>query len=919
VSACGRLLPRPRALSALCLALLCAGWPAESASGAVPCKEPAEAPPEALDETVACWRLYGDEIRARAALDALSKTGREGKDRAALHRALQEAGRGAYKKAIARLERVARRHPDWLGASVQLGRLLKETGEHRRARSVLDRLAKLHDEGSVRTSQDLAWLGEALTLLDFPRDANDIFREAVRADRRNVHALLAWGRLLLAKHNPKEAVESFRDALKVWPGHPEALALEARARFEAGGDVAGAGKLLRQALARNPDLKEGLLLQATIALFLEDREGARATVQRILERNARDRDALALLGAAAFLESGHKAVGRFWKKARAVNPRDAAFWHRIAFFAERFHRYEQGVRALDRALGLDPSYTPALVDLGLAHSRLGDDSKARVFVAKAREQDPFDRRAYHLSEGYYATVRKDYRSFDAGGTTYLLHKSEAEVLKELVPRWVEAGHAHYRARYGGALPHPLRVEVFKAPQTFAVRAVGLPRFWAHGVCFGRILALRSPAAGDFNAREVLTHEMSHAYHLQLTGGRVPRWFTEGLAELDTMQADPTLAREIDEPMAERHRAGEMVSICGLSNAFVKARTGGALVQAYMQARLVLEWIAARGGPNALRAMLQSFKESSDHGAALKAGLKLSCRQADRAFSKWTEERLAPLLPPHPHVPHGLPPRPVLEARAKQGDGRAGALLAAGLQRAGRTGEALEVLDALGPGPPPEADLVRARVRAADGDARGAEQLLSSLEARGHGGAQVIALRAELASEGGDPAAAARLWAKTAELAPPSSELLASWSRALEAAGREDEARAVNLRRAELDEHSGTLREQIASKAVARGKPREAKAAIRLLMEVRPLSGETWRLRGRLAMMDGRRCGDAVKAFERARDLGARLDETSLLDEAECRLSAGDEEGARRLLRLLSATRPDHPRLKELKGRLERKR
>ena len=81
--------------------------------------------------------------------------------------------------------------------------------------------------------------------------------------------------------------------------------------------------------------------------------------------------------------------------------------------------------------------------------------------------------------------------------------------------------------------------------TTAIRTVGLPDIGALGVCFGQVITAMSPATGDINWGMVLWHELGHVFAIQLSNSRVPRWFTEGLSEYETLIARPEWRREND--------------------------------------------------------------------------------------------------------------------------------------------------------------------------------------------------------------------------------------------------------------------------------------------------------------------------------------------------------------------------------------
>ena len=96
------------------------------------------------------------------------------------------------------------------------------------------------------------------------------------------------------------------------------------------------------------------------------------------------------------------------------------------------------------------------------------------------------------------------------------------------------------ARYGFEPKAPVLVEVFGKADDFSVRTLGLPGIPALGACFGGLITLDSPQAlppGQFLWASTARHEFAHVMSLQLSGGQVPRWFTEGLSVLEEEPLD----------------------------------------------------------------------------------------------------------------------------------------------------------------------------------------------------------------------------------------------------------------------------------------------------------------------------------------------------------------------------------------------
>ena len=105
----------------------------------------------------------------------------------------------------------------------------------------------------------------------------------------------------------------------------------------------------------------------------------------------------------------------------------------------------------------------------------------------------------------------------------------------------EEAFAKLQERYGYRPSGPIRIELYRSHADFSVRTLGLTGLGALGVAFGPVLVMDSPSAmepGEFNWGSTLWHELAHVYAIRKSGGRVPRWFTEGLSVLEERRARP---------------------------------------------------------------------------------------------------------------------------------------------------------------------------------------------------------------------------------------------------------------------------------------------------------------------------------------------------------------------------------------------
>ena len=124
-------------------------------------------------------------------------------------------------------------------------------------------------------------------------------------------------------------------------------------------------------------------------------------------------------------------------------------------------------------------------------------------------------------------------------------KHETPMLDRYVPRMLDEAWTVFKAHYGFVPSTPVYIEMYESREQFSVRSSGLPDLGIEGVCFGHVVSALSPSAEPFNWGNVLWHELAHVFAIQLSKNHVPRWFTEGLSEYETMIHRPEWKRELD--------------------------------------------------------------------------------------------------------------------------------------------------------------------------------------------------------------------------------------------------------------------------------------------------------------------------------------------------------------------------------------
>lgn len=752
---------------------------------------------------LAGWRLS----EAEALLFGAATAAAESTELAVL-RARLDFQRSRFDAVVSRLEPVVAAHPEAFEARVVLGEALMARGQRQRAFDALDPMATEYSEGRVLTARDLMWLAMGLWMTGYPKNANQIFAESIDKDPRLQQARVAWAGLFVDKYNFKDADLLYLEVLKAEPTSTSALLGRARVDILSDRDLVSARDKATSVLASAP---EHVPAHNLLALLDLHNDAPREAVARLKAQSLRlapaDPEALALLASAFAIDDDAEGFKAAEARALASNPKDAAFYTTVSEHLSRVHRYAEAA-ALDRkAIALDPEHYKAYANLGIGMSRLGDDEQAKAWLERAFDGDPYDVRTFNLLDQFYDGIIKRYRWVEVGPMRLRVHESEEAVLARYVPALMTEAYRHLVAKYGMRPEPPVHVELYPDPQLFAVRSVGLPRLAAHGICFGHVITARSPAPGDFNWAEVVWHELSHVFHIQLSKSRVPRWFTEGLAVYEATEGRPEWRREMDDTLLAWRQAGKLRGIADFDLAFTQARSLDDIVLAYYHAYRVAEFIDTTFGTKRLKRMLELWGQKKQTPAVFSEALGVRDLGAfDARFLAWLDQKLAHLsasfrLNPGLVAADAEPLGKAADLAPADAEAQAKAAVAwfgrADAETAARYAAAALAIDA----DQPQALLVRALSRAKGDDAAGARQDAERLVSAGRDGVDVRRLLAGLAEKAGDVKAAAAHLKRAVAIDPQAGELVYKLIALYDAAGRGDDAWRWRRQMATLDQGS----------------------------------------------------------------------------------------------------------------------
>ncbi|MBK8234708.1 MAG: tetratricopeptide repeat protein [Deltaproteobacteria bacterium] len=552
--------------------------------------------------------------------------------------------RGQLREAEALLEEAVRKHAD---APALLGDLVAvrvDTGRRADAttKKLIDRLYDAYDAGKVDDAASL--LAVAIAALARGgkggyHDANMVLEEAEAKTPVEAgswvgdRVRLLRAAVFLEKYAADEAATTFELLLARDPWHPDALAGMAMVHIE-NLRFAPASRAAAEALMVDPKHPEAHAALARIAL-IEGRadevashtSGAALTIDPTHERS------LAVLAALAIARADDKGYAATRDRVLARNPVDGFFFKDLSDILGFLHLYPEADEVLREGAALAPNDPYVQSALGLNLLRLGNETDGRAALERSWKGDPFNARTRNVLDLYENQLDKHYDVESAGGFTVRLPKQDREfvqpVLLEFATRSRKALDGFYHVDAG-----KLRLEFFASPDEFSVRTVGVPSLGAVAVCFGPLITFIGPYSGRVNLDLVMRHELAHVYAIRRSKGRVPRWFTEGLSEWESEQADPAWARESAALLTEARRLGKLRKLSELELAFIRAESPIMMEAAYATAAYAIRYLAATYGRDKLIAILDGYASGKQTPELFEQHLGKPLSTVEGEFETW---------------------------------------------------------------------------------------------------------------------------------------------------------------------------------------------------------------------------------------------------------------------------------------------
>ncbi len=708
--------------------------------------------PEQADALLAKARLqvltgrYADAVKTASKASSL---GKKSKIEAAPIIAEALASQGKVKEAIEAVKDVSD-EDEAHRARLVLGELLIRTGKRGEASVPLHKIAEAYNDDTIneKNPEGLAIVARAAHLLRVPRDANEAFKEALAAGgNKSVETLLWHGELFLDKYDPGNAGVSVRDALKLAPKDPRVHVAMAHIKLESSMDFAAAESEIKEALEVNPNLVSAYAIRVGLALRTMDIAAADAAIAKGLAIDPTDLEMLSMKAATRYLADDLPGYEAAKKQVLSLNPQYSTFFQIVTEYAEWEHRYEDIVKMMEEAITIDSQDMKAYSTLGLNRIRLGDDKGGIDALNKSWKKDPFNVRAHNTLNLFEKTIPRDYLTTDGTRFRIRYHKAEKAVLERYVPKMLDQAWESMVKRYGFTPKMPVSIELYADSEDFSIRTSGLPNVGIQGVCFGQSLAALSPGAGPFNWGNVLWHELGHVFAIQQSKNHVPRWFTEGLSEYETIIARPEWRREEEPALFAGLNGGRIPPLEGFNRAFTHVDSVADVTMAYYAASQLVVFMADQYGFAKVVDMLPRWGKGQRTPDVVQGALGVSHEEVDKQFRVWLKKRLARYE--GQYIPD-LHAQPLAEARkALRSDPKNPkklVKLSLSLFASGEDAEALAVLEEAAQLDPknPDVHYIRARLAIEHKKFDDAAKIIDKMIADGHDGYQVRIKAADLA-------------------------------------------------------------------------------------------------------------------------------------------------------------------------------
>ena len=597
--------------------------------------------------------------QSQAALEELSDLAVANDPAVQVQRAQLLAGMGRQEEALSLLKEHLAANPDSIGGHYELGAISESAGNIAAAKAAFQWFVdkpqdflerwQMHDRtGPFESAADVTTIGRALdrwaTLHEQYRNNPQLDKTILnifvgaydRIDRGYWPAHVAAGEYFLSHDQAEEAAKELTAALKANPNDRRAIALMgaiALAHFS----FEGAEQAIAAIRAVNAEAIEANLLETRDWLLQRRPELAFAPLQRVLDAQPKNIEAMGLLAAIYGLQLKDDKTAEVLASVDQIDPNNASAYYEVAQQFSAVRQYPRSAAMFKKAIERAPWWTAARNGLGLLYTQSGDEDLARTVLNEARQLDPFN-----LATTNYIKLLDEMDGFARKESEHFVVMYDPAldpVIPEYFNDYLESVHKQICDTFKFEPKVKTYIEVFPTHDSFSVRTTGSPWIGTVGASTGRVIAMVSPRTGvatmgTFNWASVLRHEYTHTVTLGATDNRIQHWMTEGLAVYE----ERTPMRWEWVPMLnDAVRKRQLFPIDQLTWSFVRPKRPIDRQLAYAESYWICKYIEETYGHDTILRMLADFHDAEPQEVAFPKETKKSLSDFQNDFFAWCEK------------------------------------------------------------------------------------------------------------------------------------------------------------------------------------------------------------------------------------------------------------------------------------------
>lgn len=473
---------------------------------------------------------------------------------------------------------------------------------------------------------------------------SNYFGEAVKKDKLYWLAEYESGRVFMDKHNKPGAFRAFERALAINPLAVEVLVAKGQMAASTM-EFKDAERFAERALRINPRYVPALCLMADVHWFSGENDATLKLLAKAHEVNARDEAMLARLAACYHVQKKDADFQALLKEAVTNNPKCYTFYTDLAGLLEQRKLYGEAEKYYNVAIQMQPKFPEAQAGLGMLYMRNAQEAEARKTLDAAKAADPFNVRVFNSLR-----VLDHLDRYDSLKTEHFILRYDQkndEVLANFMAIYLEDIYKELADQFDYRPKGPFQIQIFMRHEMFSGRVVAVPDLHTIGACTGPLVAMVSPRDTSkttklFNWNRVIRHELVHVFNLQQTQGRVPHWFTEGLA---VRYEGPHIPPSWHALLAEKYHNNELLDLDNILLGFIRPRSPAQWQQAYLQSLLYVEYLTKTHGEKSIGKMLAAFADGLETGAALEKACNVKKPVFEKGYREFLGEKVKKTVVP----------------------------------------------------------------------------------------------------------------------------------------------------------------------------------------------------------------------------------------------------------------------------------